>query len=145
MGIVDPGGGIEKDAGVMVGRIHMEVPDDFFGRAVEVAMDEGKEPEARDENQPSLGALEYGDHPQTALRGRFRYPIRRAIPNAAAPRFHHVTGCLTGYPFASRPGMRTMKKTAARKTAIPAYCPGVSPKYLASPMRRKSRKKRAGT
>ena len=41
--------------------------------------------------------------------------------------------------------MRTMKKTAARKTAIPAYCPGVSPKYLTSLIRRKSRKKRAGT
>jgi hypothetical protein len=36
-----------------------------------------------------------------------------------------------------------MRKTTARETAIPAYCAGVSPKYLASLMRRKSRKKRA--
>jgi hypothetical protein len=39
----------------------------------------------------------------------------------------------------------TRRKIAARKTAIPAYCPGVSPKYLASLMRRKSREKRTGT
>lgn len=56
-----------------------------------------------------------------------------------------VDGSLHGHSFPSLRGMRNMRKTAARKTAIPAYCPGVSPKYLASPMRRKSRKKRTGT
>ena len=84
MGVGDAIGGVEEDAGVMVGRIKMQVPDDFFRRAVEVAMDEGEEPEARYEDQPSLGALEYGDHPQAALPGLFRYPIHRAMPNAAA-------------------------------------------------------------
>ena len=51
---------------------------------------------------------------------------------------------LAGYSMDFLLPMRTVKEIAARKTAIPAYCPGVSPKYLASPMRRKSRKKRAG-
>ena len=127
MGVGDAGGGVEKDAGVMPGGIQMEVPDDFFRRVVEVAMDEGEEPEARYEDQPSLGALEYGDHPQAGLPD----PLPPPDPSR--------------YPFPSRRPMRTVKKIAARKTAIPAYCPGVSPKYLASPMRRKSRKKRAGT
>lgn len=66
MGVVDPNGGVEKDAGVMVGRIQMEVPDDFFGCVVEIAMDEGEKPKARDKDQPSLGAFKYGDHPQAA-------------------------------------------------------------------------------
>jgi hypothetical protein len=50
----------------MVGRIHMEVPDDFFGRVVEVAMDEGEKPESRHQDQASLGALEEGDHTEAA-------------------------------------------------------------------------------
>jgi hypothetical protein len=41
----------------------MEVPDDFFGRVVEVAMDEGENPEARYEDQTSLGAFEESDLP----------------------------------------------------------------------------------
>ena len=65
MGVGDPSGGIEKDAGVMVGRIQMEVPDDFFRRVVEVAMDESEKPDARYEDQPSLGTFKEGDHPQT--------------------------------------------------------------------------------
>ena|GEM_PF-2244237 len=84
MGVGDAGGGIEEDAGVMPGGIQMEVPDEFFRRAVEIAMDEGEEPEARYEDQPSLGALEYGDHPEAALPGLFGYEIHRAMPNAAA-------------------------------------------------------------
>jgi hypothetical protein len=43
----------------------MEVPDDFFGCVVEVAMDEGEKPETHYEDQPSLGAFKEGDHPQT--------------------------------------------------------------------------------
>jgi len=43
---VDPSGGVQKYSGVMVGRIQMEMPDDFFGRVVEVAVNEGEKPEA---------------------------------------------------------------------------------------------------
>jgi len=57
LGVVDPNGGVEKDARVMVGRIQMEVPDDIFSCVVETAMDEGEKPKARDEDQPSLGAF----------------------------------------------------------------------------------------
>jgi hypothetical protein len=76
LGVVDPGGGVEKDAGVMAGRIPVEVPDDFFGRVVQVAMDEGEKPEACDEDQPSLGAFKQGDHPQTDVP---RFPPAAAI------------------------------------------------------------------
>ena len=65
MGVVESSGGVEKDAGVMVGRIQMEVSYNFFGRVVEVAMDEGENPEARYENQPSFSAFKESDHPQT--------------------------------------------------------------------------------
>jgi hypothetical protein len=52
----------------------------------EIAMDESEEqePETRNENQPSLGALEKGDHPQATFRGLFRYPIHHAMPKATA-------------------------------------------------------------
>ena len=76
MGIIDPSGGVEKDAGVMVGRIQMEVPDDFFGRVVEVVMYEGEKPEACYEDQHSLGAFKEGDQPQT---GGPRTPVAAAI------------------------------------------------------------------
>jgi len=62
----------------MPGGIQMELPDEFFRRVVETAMDEGEEPEARYEDQPSLGALEYGDHTEATLPGPFGYPIHRA-------------------------------------------------------------------
>ena len=84
LGVGDAGGGVEEDAGVMPGGIHMEVPDEFFRRVVETAMDEGEEPEARYEDQPSLGPLEDGNHPKAALPGLSGYPIHRAMPNAAA-------------------------------------------------------------
>lgn len=80
------GGGVEKDAGVMPGGIQMEVPDDFFRRVVEAAMEEGEEPETRYEDQPSLGSLEYGDYPETTLPGLFGYPIHRATPSLPAGR-----------------------------------------------------------
>jgi hypothetical protein len=63
LGVVESSGGIEKDAGVMVGRIQMEVSYNIFGRVVEVAMDEGENPEARYEDQTSLGAFEESDLP----------------------------------------------------------------------------------
>lgn len=78
------GGRVEKDAGVMPGGVQMEVPDDFFRRVVEAAMEEGEESEARNEDQPSLRALEYGDHPEATSPGLFGYEIHRAMPNAAA-------------------------------------------------------------
>jgi len=62
----------------------MEVPDEFLCRAVEVAMDEGEESEARYEDQPSLGALEYGDYPQAMLPDLFHSPIQRAMPSLSA-------------------------------------------------------------
>lgn len=84
LGVGDVGDRVEKDPGVMPCGIQVEVPDDFFRRVVEAAMDVGEEPEARYEDQPSLGALEYGDHPEAALPGLFGYEIHRAMPNAAA-------------------------------------------------------------
>lgn len=83
MGIGDTGGRVEKDSWVMVGRIQMEVPDDLFRRVVKVAVDEGEKSQARYKDQPSLRALEDGDHPKAVLPGPFPYPIHRAMPNAA--------------------------------------------------------------
>ena len=84
LGVGDTSGGVEENAGVMSGGIQMEMPDDFFRRVVEAAMDEGEKPEARNEDQPSLGALEDGDHPEAALPGLSGYEIHRAMPNATA-------------------------------------------------------------
>src|SRR5512143_3687314 len=67
----------------MMGGIQMEGPDDFFRLVEEVTVDEGEKSQARHQDQPSLGALEDGDHPQTAWLGFFHYPIHRAIQNAA--------------------------------------------------------------
>ena len=124
----------------------MEVPDEFFRRVVEVAMNEGEEPEARYEDQPSLVTPPKREQPDPIhvfLDGRGalgREGFRGGRP-AIMNRMHDPSR----YAFSSRRAMRTRRMTAARKIGTPAYCPGVSPKYLASPMRRKSRKKRAGT
>lgn len=61
----------------------MEVPDNLFRRVVKVSVDEGEKSQARYKDQPSLRALEDGDHPKAVLPGPFRYPIHRAMPNAA--------------------------------------------------------------
>ena len=93
LGVGDTSGGVEEDSGIMPGGIQMEVPDEFFRRVVEVAMNEGEEPEARYEDQPSLGPLEYGDHPEAMLPSLFGYEIHLAMPNAsvaAMPPMHTV-------------------------------------------------------
>lgn len=127
MGVIDPSGGVEKDAGVMVGRIQMKVPDDFFGRVVEVAMDEAEKPEACYEDQPSLGALEYGDHPKATLPGLFRYPIHRAMPNAAIAAIPPIpTVCIppssgripVSRPFTA-PNVKRASSVTAAETARP--------------------------
>lgn len=83
-GVGDVGGRVEKDAGVVPRGIQMDVPDELFRRVVEAAMDEGEDPESRDEDQRSLGALEHGDHPEAAIPGFSGHPIHRAMPNATA-------------------------------------------------------------